>query len=162
MDLKQSETEFIWHKLTKVSIKVSEEKVWAIKEMSNPEYISRVCLCELVLQEDTSENGLRAVLLQNGRPIEYASRNLRSNERGWSQFEKNTGTVIVIGLEKFDHYTFGRKVTIHNDHKLLEVILTKPLSQATNLVEGHTIWLKPLVIWSPKMTLLQLRISQLP
>ena len=42
----------------------------------------------LTLQVDSSKDGLGAALLQNGKPIEYASRNLRSNERKWAQIEK--------------------------------------------------------------------------
>jgi len=37
---------------------------------------------------------------------------------------------VLFGLEKFDQYTFVRKVVIQNDHKPLENILRKPLSQA--------------------------------
>ena len=90
---------------------------------------------ELVLQVDSPEKGLGAVLLQEGKPLEYASRNLRTNERKWSQLEKET-LAIVFGLEKFDQYTYGRKVIIHNDHKPLEQILSKPLSQATRRVQS--------------------------
>jgi transposase InsO family protein len=90
---------------------------------------------ELVLQVDSSDKGLGAVLLQEGKPIEYASRNLRTNERGWSQLEKET-LAVVFGLEKFDQYTYGRKVRIQNDHKPLESILAKPLSQATKRVQS--------------------------
>ena len=89
----------------------------------------------LVLQVDSSEKGLGAVLLQDGKPVEYASRNLRSNERGWSQLEKET-LAVVYGLEKFDQYTYGRKVIVHNDHKPLEIILAKPISQATKRVQA--------------------------
>ena len=59
----------------------------------------------LVLQVDSSEKGLSAVLLQDVKPIEYASRNLRSNEKGWSQLEKET-LAVVYGLERFDQYTY--------------------------------------------------------
>ena len=87
-----------------------------------------------VLQVDSSEKGLGAALLQNGKPLEYASRNLGSNKRRWSQIEKET-LAIVYGLEKFDQFTHGRKVIIHNDHKPLMQILSKPLSQATKRVQ---------------------------
>ena len=89
----------------------------------------------LVLQADSSEGGLGAVLLQDGLPIEYASRALRSNERKWSQIEKEA-LAVVYGLEKFDQYTFGRTVIINNDHKPLETILRKPLSQATRRIQS--------------------------
>lgn len=84
---------------------------------------------ELVVQVDSSKNGLGAVLLQDGKPIEFASRSLKPTERKWAQIEKEASAVLY-GLERFDQYTYGRKVTIQNDHKPLETILKKPLSQA--------------------------------
>lgn len=84
---------------------------------------------ELTVQTDSSKDGLGAVLLQGGKPIEYASRSLSSSQRKWAQIEKEALS-ILFGLEKFDQYTYGRKVIIENDHKPLEVILKKPLSAA--------------------------------
>ena len=90
---------------------------------------------ELVLQVDSSKDGLGAALLQDGRPIEYASRALTSAERNWAQIEKET-LAVVFGLERFDQYTYGRKVVIENDHKPLAAILKKPLSQAPKRLQA--------------------------
>ena len=84
---------------------------------------------ELVLQVDSSKDGIGAVLLQNDQPIEYIFRALTKTERNWAQIEKEL-LLVVFGLERFDQYTYGRKVLIHNDHRPLETILKKPLSQA--------------------------------
>ena len=84
---------------------------------------------ELVLQVDSSKDGLGAALLQDGKPIEYASRGLTSAEQNWAQIEKET-LAVVFGLERFDQYMYGRKVVIENDHKPLAAMLKKPLSQA--------------------------------
>ncbi|XP_068755905.1 adhesion G-protein coupled receptor D1-like [Montipora capricornis] len=40
---------------------------------------------EVVIQVDSSKHGIEAVLLQEGRPIEYASRALTPPERKWTQ-----------------------------------------------------------------------------
>ena len=90
---------------------------------------------ELVLQVDSSKDGLGAALLQDGKPIEYASRALTSAERNWAQIEKET-FAVEIGLERFDQYTYGRKVVIENDHKPLAAILKKPLSQAPKRLQA--------------------------
>jgi hypothetical protein len=37
---------------------------------------------------------------------------------------------MLYGLERFDQYTYGRKVIVQNDHKPLAAILSKPLSRA--------------------------------
>ncbi|KAL8567032.1 hypothetical protein ACOMHN_027461 [Nucella lapillus] len=90
---------------------------------------------ELVLQVDSSKDGLGAVLMQKGRPLEYASRALTATEQRWAQIEKETLS-LVFGLERFDQYTFGRPVQVHNDHKPLATILKKPLSQASRRTQA--------------------------
>ena len=90
---------------------------------------------ELVLQVDSSKDGLGAALLQDDKPLEYASRSLTPAERNWAQIEKET-LAVVFGLERFDQYTYGRKVIIHNDHKPLASILKKPLSKAPKRLQS--------------------------
>ena len=89
----------------------------------------------LMLQVDSSKSGLGAVLLQDGKPIEYASRALTPAEQNWAQIEKETLS-MVYGLERFDQYTYGRKVVICNDHKPMDMILRKPLSQAPKRLQA--------------------------
>ena len=89
----------------------------------------------LVLQVDSSKSGIGAVLMQNGRPLEYASRALTPAEQNWAQIEKET-LAIVYGLERFDQYTYGRTVTVCSDHKPLDMILRKPLSQAPKRLQA--------------------------
>ena len=84
---------------------------------------------ETVLQCDASDTGLGATLLQNGQPVAYASRSLTDTERNYAQIEKEL-LAIVFGAEKFNQYTYGRKVIVESDHKPLEVIYRKPLVAA--------------------------------
>ena len=42
----------------------------------------------------------------------------------------------MFGLERFDEYTYGRKVHIQNDHKPLATILKKLLSQASCSIQA--------------------------
>ena len=77
----------------------------------------------------SSKHGIGAVLLQEGRPVEYASRALTPSERNWAQIEKEALSVL-FGPERFDQCTYGRPVKVDNDHKPLAAILRKPLSQA--------------------------------
>ncbi|CAC5375560.1 unnamed protein product [Mytilus coruscus] len=84
---------------------------------------------EVVLQADSSKSGLGAVLLQEGKPVEFASRALKPSECNWAQIEKEAVSMLY-GLERFDQYTYGRKVIVQNDHKPLAAILSKPLSRA--------------------------------
>ena len=84
---------------------------------------------EVVIQVNSNKHGIGAVLFQEGRPVEYASRALPPSERNWAQIKKEALSVLH-GLEKFDQYTYGRPVKVENDHKPLATILRKPLSQA--------------------------------
>ncbi|CAB4030234.1 Hypothetical predicted protein [Paramuricea clavata] len=84
---------------------------------------------ELVIQCDASEGGLGAALLQDDRPIAYASRALNSTERNYAQIEKEL-LAIVFAAERFHQYTFGRPVCVDSDHKPLETIFAKPLVSA--------------------------------
>ena len=83
---------------------------------------------------DSSKHGIGAVLLQEGRPVEYASRALTPSERNWAQIEKEALSVL-FGQERFDQYTYDRPVKVENDHKPLAAILRKPLSLAPKRVQ---------------------------
>lgn len=50
---------------------------------------------EVVVQVDSSKDGIGAVLLQDGRPVEYASRSLTMSERNWAQIEKEALSVYL-------------------------------------------------------------------
>ena len=60
---------------------------------------------ELTVQVDSSEGGSGATLLQEGRPIEFASRTMTSTETRYAQIEKEC-LAVVFGLERFDQYTY--------------------------------------------------------
>ncbi|XP_074655641.1 uncharacterized protein LOC141909154 [Tubulanus polymorphus] len=90
---------------------------------------------ELTLQCDSSQSGLGASLMQKGRPIAYSSRALTDAETRYAQIEKET-LAIVYGLEKFNTYTYGRKVTVESDHKPIEAIVKKPLSRAPKRLQA--------------------------
>lgn len=81
----------------------------------------------LTLQADSSKDGLGASLLQDGRPVCYASRALTDTEKRYAQIEKEL-LAIVFAAKRFHQYVYGRPVTVKSDHKPLEVIVRKPLS----------------------------------
>ena len=90
---------------------------------------------DLIIQCDASSTGLGATLLQEDKPLVYASRSLSSTEQGYAQIEKEC-LAIVFSLQKFHQYTFGRKTIIHTDHKPLEAIVKKPLQKAPKRIQG--------------------------
>ena len=62
-----------------------------------------------------------ASLMQEERPITYASRVLTSTVSNYAQIEKEL-LAIVLGVERSHQYTYGRKVIVDSDHKPLETI----------------------------------------
>ena len=72
----------------------------------------------LMIQCDASEKGLGAALLQDGKPVAFASRALTDTETRYAQIEKEL-LAIVFSVEKFDQFTFGRTVYVQSDHKPL-------------------------------------------
>ena len=90
---------------------------------------------ELQVQCDASQKGIGAALMQEGKPLAYASRALTETEERYAQIEKEM-LAIVFSLEKFHHYTYGRPVNVFSDHKPLEMILKKPLSAVPRRLQG--------------------------
>ena len=127
--LTRKETPFVWSKecedaFNTLKKNLSESPCLAYFDSSK----------EVVIQADSSKHGIGAVLLQEGLPIEYASRALTPSERNWAQIEKEA-LAVLYGLERFDQYAYGRAVTVQNDHKPLATILRKPLSMAPKCLQ---------------------------
>ena len=53
----------------------------------------------------------------------------------WAQIEKEA-LAVLFGLERFHQYTYGRPVEVVNDHKPIQAILQKPLSQAPKRIQA--------------------------
>lgn len=79
---------------------------------------------ELTIQADASKDGLGACLLQDGRPLAYASRPLSKTECRYAQIEKEL-LAIVFATRRFHHYVYGTKITVQSDHKPLVSIQHK-------------------------------------
>jgi len=69
-----------------------------------------------------------AVLMQEGRPIAYASKSLTKAQQGYAQIEKEA-MAIQFGCTKFHQYLYGRTFQVESDHRPLESIFKKPVNQ---------------------------------
>ena len=83
----------------------------------------------LTLQVDASKYGLGATIMQEGKPIAYASKSLTSTEVNYAQIEKEM-FAILFGCNRFHHFVYGRKVNVQTDHLPLVAIFKKPLNSA--------------------------------
>ena len=85
---------------------------------------------ETVLEVDASQKGLGACLLQDNKPIAFASKTLTPTQSAYSNIERET-LAIVNGVTKFHTYLFGKPFVIITDHKPLLMIHNKPLKSAS-------------------------------
>ena len=96
---------------------------------------------EHAIQCDASKKGLGAVLLQESKPVMYVSRALTETGQRYSNIEREL-LAIVFTLERLNHYTFGRTITVQSDHQPLQ-----------------SIWKKSIVSTSPGLQRLLLRLA---
>ncbi|WVZ63514.1 hypothetical protein U9M48_013139 [Paspalum notatum var. saurae] len=74
---------------------------------------------------DSSGNGLGCVLVQEGRVIAYASRQLRKHEANYPTHDLELAAVVHT-LKMWRHYLLGNTCHIYTDHKSLKYIFTQP------------------------------------
>ena len=79
----------------------------------------------VTLETDYSKKGLGAVLVQEGRPVRYASKLVFVTEAIDSEI-----LAVLFGVMKFHHYLYGRQFSVNSDHKPLNHIHKKNLSHA--------------------------------
>ena len=89
---------------------------------------------DIFLQVDASIQGLGAALMQKDqqgrlKPVAYASKSLTDTEKRYSNIGGEL-LAVVFGCIRFHHYLYGRKFECHSDHKPLEDIHLKHLSDA--------------------------------
>ncbi|KAL0288436.1 UNVERIFIED_CONTAM: Retrovirus-related Pol polyprotein from transposon.6 [Sesamum calycinum] len=77
-----------------------------------------------VVYTDASKHGLGCVLMQHGKVIAYASRQLRIHELNYPTHDLELAA-IVHTLKIWRHYLYGEKFQIFIDHKSLKYILTQ-------------------------------------
>ena len=81
----------------------------------------------MTIQVDASQVGLGTALLQNGKPIAFASKAFTKTECRYVNIEREM-LAAVFGAERFHTYIYGRSFTIESDHKPLESISRKNLA----------------------------------
>ncbi|GJZ47910.1 putative reverse transcriptase domain-containing protein [Tanacetum coccineum] len=77
---------------------------------------------DFVMYCDASLKGFRAILMQQGKVIAYASRQLRTHEENYTTYDLELGAV-VFALRLWRHYLYGTKCVVYTDHKSLQYIL---------------------------------------
>ena len=76
---------------------------------------------EYVIFSDASLNGLGCVLMQEGKVVAYASRQLKPHEKNYPTHDLELAA-IVFALKIWRHYLYGEKYFIYTDHKSLKYL----------------------------------------
>ena len=97
---------------------------------------------ETVIQVDASLRGLGVVLLQEGKPIAFASKALHDAETRYANIEREL-LAVVFGCERFHTFVYGKQFVVESDHKPLEMIQHKPLTAAPPRLQRMLLRLQP-------------------
>ncbi|GJS27096.1 putative nucleotidyltransferase, ribonuclease H [Tanacetum coccineum] len=76
---------------------------------------------DFIVYYDASKQGLGCVLMQRGKVIAYASRQLKIHEKNYTTHDLELGAV-VFAVKTWRHYLYGTKSVIYIDHKSLQHI----------------------------------------
>lgn len=79
---------------------------------------------EFIVYCDASKIGLGAVLMQQGKVIAYASRQLKVHEKNYPMHDLELAAV-VFSLKIWRHYLYGAHCKIYTDHKSLKYIFAQ-------------------------------------
>ncbi|GKB78999.1 putative reverse transcriptase domain-containing protein, partial [Tanacetum coccineum] len=133
------EVQFLGHAINGNGIHVDPSKIEAVKNWKAPRTPTETLkdkLCnapilalpdrpeDFVVYCDASEIGLGCVLMQRGKVIAYASRQLKIHEKNYTTHDLELGAV-VFALKIWRHYLYGTKSVIYTDHKSLQHIFSQ-------------------------------------
>ena len=97
----------------------------------------------VTIQSDASQFGLGACLMQDNKPIAYASRSMTPAETNYAQIEKELLS-IVFAVQKFHQYVYGKDaILVETDHKPIESIMHKTLDKVPPRLQRLMLKLQP-------------------
>ncbi|KAA3473304.1 Retrovirus-related Pol polyprotein from transposon 17.6 [Gossypium australe] len=79
---------------------------------------------EFVVYSDAYLNGLSCVLMQEGKAIAYASKQLKPYEKNYPTHDLELAT-IIFALKIWRHHLYGEKCRIFTNHKSLKYLMTQ-------------------------------------
>ncbi|GJU34189.1 putative reverse transcriptase domain-containing protein [Tanacetum coccineum] len=90
---------------------------------------------DFVVYYDASGLGLGCVLMQRGKVIAYASRQLKIHKKNYTTHDLELGA-FVFALKIWRHYLYATKSVIYTDHKSLQHIFSQ---KELNMRQGRWI-----------------------
>ena len=116
--LLEKNAKFVWTKQCQDSFEELKKRLTSAPVLILPDLTKNFSIyC------DASRQGLGGVLMQEGRVVAYASRQLRKHKLNYLTHDLELGDV-VHALKIWRHYLIGHKCEIYMDHKCLKYIFT--------------------------------------
>nr|AAX96704.1 retrotransposon protein, putative, Ty3-gypsy sub-class [Oryza sativa Japonica Group]ABA92965.1 retrotransposon protein, putative, Ty3-gypsy subclass [Oryza sativa Japonica Group] len=117
--LLKKEKKFVWSEQCQESFEQLKEKLTSAPILVLPNIRK-----DFVIYCDASRQGLGGVLMQDGKVVAYASRQLRPHEENYPTHDLELAAV-VHALKIWRHYLIGNHCDIYTDHKSLKYIFTQ-------------------------------------
>ncbi|KAJ9558344.1 hypothetical protein OSB04_012958 [Centaurea solstitialis] len=111
---------FVWGSEQQTAFETLRQKLCEAPVLTLPEGVE-----DMTVYCDASRLGLGCVLMQRGRVIAYASRQLKPHEANYPTHDLELAAV-VFALKIWRHYLYGVKCTIYTDHRSLRYFLEQP------------------------------------
>ena len=132
-ELLKKDTDFSWNRTYDITFEWVKE---AVVSDTTLRYFDPSL--PVTIHVDASQVGLGAALLQNGKPVAFASKALTKTECRYANIEREM-LAAVFRAERFHTYVYGRSFTIESDHKPLKSISRKNLA-------GTPAWLQCMIL----------------
>jgi len=110
--LTQKNKEFIWGDKQEQAFQTLKHRLCNAPILALPDGVENY-----VVYCDASHLGLGCVLMQNGKVIAYASRQLKVHEKNYTTHDLELGAV-VFALKIWRHYLYGTKCTVYTTTKV--------------------------------------------
>ncbi|KAA0039038.1 ty3-gypsy retrotransposon protein [Cucumis melo var. makuwa] len=110
---------FVWSKACEDSFQDLKQKLVTALVLTVPDGSG-----SFVIYSDASKKGLGCVLMQQGKVVAYASRQLKSHEQNYPTHDLELAA-MVFALKILRHYLYGEKIQIFTDHKSLKYFFTQ-------------------------------------
>ncbi|GKB98164.1 reverse transcriptase domain-containing protein, partial [Tanacetum coccineum] len=114
--LNQKNKAYVWGDKQDEAFQILKEKLCNAPVLALPDGPD-----DFVVYCDASKQGFGNVLMQQGKVIAYASRQLKKHEKNYTTHDLELGAV-VFALKIWRHYLYGTKSVIYTDHKSLQYI----------------------------------------
>ncbi|GJR16649.1 putative reverse transcriptase domain-containing protein [Tanacetum coccineum] len=114
--LTQKNKAYVWGDNQDEAFQILKEKLYNAPVLALPDGPD-----DFMVYCDASKQGFGCVLMQRGKVIAYASRQLKKHEKNYTTHDLELGAV-VFALKIWRHYLYGTKSVIYTDHKSLQYI----------------------------------------